>query len=108
MYCTKCGKPIIEGARYCYNCGVNVEGLRFAEETAGAADEIVDDAKNAMHPEEMNPARENDDKYGANKHTQPEPLRTDRSILLYILLSLRKYSSLQTKNFPIREVFLNT
>ena len=94
MFCPNCGREIPDGADFCPSCGkpVNAKGAMHetfqkasaaAEEFAGQAKEAVNNAGESIDSA-VNDAVE--DLRGT--HNSGAPLKTDRSLIAYVLLSI--------------------
>ncbi|MBR4831007.1 MAG: DUF4234 domain-containing protein [Butyrivibrio sp.] len=83
MFCTNCGQEIPEGSKVCPNCGKEVESLE---------QQITDTAKNVFSSAEqevVGAVNDVKDTFNGNApFTGGAPLKTDRSLLIVILLSL--------------------
>ncbi len=86
MFCTKCGKQIPDGVRFCPNCGENV-GATFEEKVSNTFNEMADDARDAFRQAENSLTNEFVDINNTFNNTPNVFLKTDRSLLIYILLS---------------------
>lgn len=84
MFCKNCGNEIPEGSKMCPSCGTPVDSLasdlvNAAEQTFNSAEQEVSNAFNDVR-----------DSFNGNNQSYmgATPLKTDRSLLIYILLSI--------------------
>ncbi len=89
MFCSNCGTQINDGEKFCPNCGAPVQG---AEQNA--AQEPASDEIKGFSADRANGAAGANSSAGpnfGNTYSAPYgfmPLRTDRSLLVYILLTI--------------------
>ena len=85
MYCKSCGKEIPDGVRFCTNCGADNGSGSFEDKAASAADMAVDAVRDAAQSVDSAV-----DELLGNNGQRPAgaPLKTDRSLAAYIILSL--------------------
>lgn len=85
MFCPKCGSEIAEGTRFCPNCGAdNSVGGQFkgmASSAVNAAEDELGNAARTVH-NNFTGSGQGVPPYGA------ERLQTDRSLAMYIILTL--------------------
>ena len=91
MFCSKCGASIPDGTRFCPTCGANLTG----ENINNHVNNFVNNANNTLNNMEGQLGEAiNDVKQSFNGGNQQggsdigERLQTDRSLLMYILLSI--------------------
>ncbi len=90
MICNNCGAQIPDGVRFCPNCGAAMIGNAggTAGQTEDAFNRMANDARNAFAQAENSLSNEFVDMKNTFQNTPSILLKTDRSLLLYILLSL--------------------
>ena len=83
MFCENCGHEISEGSGFCENCGAKVGiSLKKVEDTIDSVSNKVDEEVNKAIDSVNSSFNPNTNQYG-NRF-----LKTDRSLLIYILLDL--------------------
>ncbi len=95
MFCRKCGHEMADNARFCPNCGErtsSVQDLRnAAQDAANAAENSLGSAINEVRDTfngRDNVGGPNQNGNGAYVVNEPQRLTEDRSLLIYILLSI--------------------
>lgn len=82
MFCPKCGTQVPDGAQFCTNCGAKLNDSSFAERVNNSfesfSDATAEQVKNVY----------NDVKSGIEGTPNAGKLETNRSLAIYILLSL--------------------
>lgn len=82
MYCRKCGTEINDGVKYCPKCGASID-----EETIGEKiNATIDEVSNATNEQLKNVYE--DVKGGLESKLNAGRLETNRSLLVYILLTI--------------------
>lgn len=91
MYCSKCGKEVREGEKYCPNCGNNLGNSDIGKKLDEASEKIenlskkmdkqldsaIDDVKKSINPDSE-----------SHNTGSKRVLDTDRSLVMYILLTI--------------------
>ena len=91
MFCGKCGARLDDGQRFCGHCGSPVNAYSAAraagEQAVNAARDAFNNAERSLGSE-FESARRDFSGNRSGAYGSPEPLKTDRSLLTYILLSI--------------------
>lgn len=82
MFCPKCGTQVGDGARFCPKCGANLNGNSFADKVNDSFESVSNAAEEQVHNVYM------DVKGGLNGTPNEGRLETNRSLFIYILLSI--------------------
>ena len=84
MFCSKCGGQVPDGTRFCPNCGTD---LSLGKQFANSANNMFNDAEKQMG----NAFNDIHNTFANGGNVPPyggEKLQTDRSLAMYILLSI--------------------
>ncbi|WP_091206042.1 DUF4234 domain-containing protein [Oribacterium sp. WCC10] len=86
MFCKKCGNQLADDAKFCPVCGEQVNSINnfkeFSQGAYNAANSALNKAENELGDAARNIAGNNGGYYGG------ERLKEDRSLLMYILLTI--------------------
>lgn len=83
MICPKCGTEVNDGAKYCPNCGANMDQDAF-ENRAAATFETITTAASEQVQNVIDDVRDGLD----GEFNGAGPLETNRSLVMYILLTI--------------------
>ena len=91
MFCSNCGTQVEEGTRYCPNCGApldtgEIKGFTYNDQAYSSYDAGTDNSNSSFNSTNSNGAFSGNT-FGAGNSFNVMPLRTDRSLLIFILLS---------------------
>ncbi len=92
MICSKCGANLPEGMRFCPNCGASLQGdngdAYGQGQTGDMFEQVSNDAKEMFNQAESSLSNEFVDIKNTFQNTPAVFLKTDRNLLVYILLSI--------------------
>ncbi len=88
MFCSKCGTQVADGTAFCPSCGNALSLGARAENTFNNAANMARDTFNTAEQSFGSAINDVRNEFNGQGYTAGSPLKTDRNLLVYILLSL--------------------
>ena len=88
MFCNKCGAEVPEGSSFCPKCGNALSGSARVESTVNDVADMARDTFNNAERSFGSAINDVRKEFNGQGYTAGQPLKTDRNLLAYILLSI--------------------